>query len=102
VIDVEVREENGIELRHVGAGAPKLKRAPAATVDDEARPTVLPYEVTRRGPFILQLGAAGAENLQFHAFAGAVCRRRRARHQCKGGNQESGRVAPVRAGCCVV
>jgi hypothetical protein len=63
VIDVEVREENGIELRHVGAGAPKLQRAPAATVDDNARPAVLPYEVTRGGALILQLGAAGAENL---------------------------------------
>jgi hypothetical protein len=56
-------EQNYIGLRHVGAAFAKAERAAAAGVDDDARAAVIPDEVAGGGALVLELGSAGAENL---------------------------------------
>src|ERR1700678_1457652 len=90
VIDVQVCEEDCIELRHMRTGASELECAAAATVHQNARSAVLQYQVAAGGTSILQLRAAGAENLDLHAFTGATRARGRERYQRNGSSCDQG------------
>ena len=94
MIDVEVREEDGVELGYVRAGASELQGAAAATVDEDSRAAILPDEIAAGGTVVFQLGPAGPQNLELDAFVRASARVAGERKCHQGEGQGQGRWDP--------
>ena len=63
VIDVKVAEENDVEAGHLRAAFTEAQSAAAAGVYKDARLAVLPDEIAAGSAFVLEFGAAGAQDL---------------------------------------
>ncbi len=89
VIDVEVREQNHIKLRHLRPAFAESKRASSASIHKHSRSPVFPEEIAARSPLVLQFWPAGPKHLQSDPLRSAgLCSRWRqegeTQHKAKG------------------
>src|SRR5208282_1804957 len=64
MIDVKVREQNHIKLRHLRPALAKAKRASSSRIHKHSRSPVFPEEIAARSPLVLQFGPARPKHLQ--------------------------------------